>query len=458
MRKQTILMALVMMLYGIFFMPVFDANLQEKALGALLIIQILWIGRVFPLAFSSLILILILSVHFFTFDETLAFFGSELVWLLFSTFILSHAFIQTGLANRISLYILSLAKGSGNLLIFVSFIMMFVLTVFIPSNVGKGSLVTSIFDDLVKNLKRVQSTSSLEKSLFIGVTYVGAISAAFVPTGASSTIYAFGMFSTVSSDMTYFNWMLLFSVPIFLFLLVLWFVFYHVFPEEKVNHQRFKTLIEDKIHGLGHWQKKEIKMAMIITVTLSLWLTQPLHGFSIPLVGLIGAVLTIFPYVGVFDWNEAKKGVNWDMMIFFAATLMLSNMLIDTGTLDVVSEFLITHVNEFNVSFFVIGIVIMTAVIRVFFVNVLGYLTIMLPLALTLGEQLSGFSSLIIAMGVYLAGVPGFLLVTQSPVHLISFSYGYFTNRDLIRTGSIAMMAWVAIILLSIFFYWRYMI
>ncbi|WP_175615686.1 SLC13 family permease [Piscibacillus halophilus] len=455
MTKNNILLALAIVIYGIFFIPNWDIHI--KALGALLVVQILWIGRVFPLAFSSLILILILSFHFFTYDETLSYFGSSLVWLLFSTFILSYAFIKTGLASRVSLKILALAKGSSKALIFVSFMMEFVLTVFIPSNIGKGQLVSSILNDLINNLRKIQETENLGKSLFIGIAYVSAISAAFVPTGASSTIYAYGMFSSVSDQINYFTWILYIGVPIVVFILILWVIFLSKFPVHKVNFNLVNNLIDSKMKELGNWKPEEIRMAIIIGLTLSLWLTQPIHHQPIPLIGLLGAVFVVLPYIGVMNWDEAKKGINWDMMIFFAATLMLSNMLIETGTLNGLTNLISQSSQNHSNIYIIISFIIVTSLIRIVFVNVLGFLTIMLPLAITLGQQIE-FSPLLLAMGVYLAGVPGFLLITQSPVHLISYSYHHFETRDLLKSGVIALPIWLVIIISSIFLYWSLII
>ncbi|MFP3359613.1 anion permease, partial [Planococcus sp. SIMBA_143] len=95
--KKQLLLVITFLLYALFFLPFFKWDETWKAIAALSIIQILWIGKVFPLAFSSLLLILLISFHFFSYEQTLSYFSSGIVWLLFSTFIISTAFIKTGL-------------------------------------------------------------------------------------------------------------------------------------------------------------------------------------------------------------------------------------------------------------------------------------------------------------------------------------------------------------------------
>ncbi len=455
MRKKAFLVCLTIMLYIGFFIPFFTWDSKVKAIVALVIIQILWIGKVFPLAFSSLLLMLLLSFHFFTYEETLSYFSSGIVWLLFSTYIISKAFIDTGLASRISLMMLKLSRGRGSILIFISFILMFVLSALIPSNVGKGSLVSSVLDSLIVSLKRINNVENLAKSLFIGVAYLASISGVFVATGASSTIYTFGMFSEFNHELNYLSWILIFGIPILVFIVIQWLIFLLCFPPETIDKKMLMELLEIKINDLGKMSLREKKVLGVIGLTLILWMTQYIHGYSIPQIGLLGACLTVFPVIGVWKWEQAKKSVDWDMILFFASTLMVSGMLLKTGTVDWMAAWL-NDILKFQSPFLIVTIlVVCTVVLRIFFVNILGFLTIMLPLAITIGQTMPGVSPLFVAMPVFLAGVPGFFLITQSPVHLISFSYGYFSEKDLLRVGIFAAFSWILIILLSAFYYWQ---
>ncbi|WP_209125075.1 SLC13 family permease [Alkalihalobacillus sp. BA299] len=454
-RKKMILFYITVILYLFFLTPIFFGDIKVKALATLFIVQILWIGRVFPLAFSSLLLILIVSLTFFSFEETLSSFGSGIVWLLFSTFIISNAFIETGLASRISLNMLRLSRGSGRLLVFISFFLMFVLSILIPSNIGKGSLVTSIFDRISKSMEKISAVPNLSKSLFIGVAYIVAISGAFVATGAGSTIYAYGLLASISPDLNYLNWMIYFGPPTFIFIIILWVIFLVCFPPENVVKTVVMNLIDERVAKLGKISKPEVKIIIIIGFTLLLWVTQSLHGYSVPMVGMLGATLTIMPKVGVWDWTKAKSKIDWDMIIFFGATILLSSMLINTGTIEWLANLLVSYFALQSPFIVLFLFVICTAILRIIFVNVIGFMTIMMPLGVTIGQSISGLTSLGVAMAVFLTGVPGFLLITQSPVHLISHSYGYFSDKDLFRVGIISLFFWLLVVFGSVFFYWN---
>ncbi|AQQ52215.1 SLC13 family permease [Planococcus lenghuensis] len=454
--KKHILFAIAAVIYLLIIPGYADTPLELKAFATLVVIQILWIGRVFPLAQSSIILILILSFHFFTYEETLSYIASDIVWLLFSTFIISHSFISTGLAGRISLAVLRLSRGSGKSLVFMSYVLMFLLSLMIPSNVGKGSLVASVFDSLLKNMKQITNVENLGKSLFIGISYIVAISGALVATGASSTIYTFGILNENIDGLSYLKWLLLFLPPIALFAVALGGLSLLIFPTEKIDQQALIRVMDQEAANMGKLRFPEKKVMLIIGIVLVLWSTQQLHDISIPLTGMLGAALTIMPGIGVWTWEEARKSIDWDMILFFAATIMVSGMLVETGTIQVAADFLLHTLPLDHPIIILVLLVCLTAAVRLIFVNVLGLLTILLPLGLTLGVALEGLSPALVTMALFLAGVPGFLFITQSPVHLIAYSYGYFKEKDLLKIGGYALVVWIALVSITAGFYWRF--
>ncbi|MCG3086567.1 SLC13 family permease [Sporosarcina cyprini] len=452
--RKTLLFFSCLLAYVFTFLPVFQVPLVIKAFMCLIIIQALWIGGVFPLAFSSVLLMLMLSFHFFSYEETLSFFASEIVWLLFSTFIIAGAFIESGLASRLSLKLLALSRGSSRLLIFFSFILMFVLSLFIPSNVGKASLVASVLDEIVENLRAMCKVENVAKSLFIGLTFMVPISGAFVATGASSTIYAYGLLGGLTGGLDYVKWLVFMGPPILLFILLLYVLFIFIFPPEPIDKQLLKGLMDDRIEKLGKMSVPEIKVLWIIVLVVLLWMTESIHGYSVSLVALLGAALTMLPYSGVWKWEQASKKIGWDLILFFAATLMLSNMLIATGAVNAFANMLVTLFATDSYVWIVLLLLAVTALLRLVFVNVLGFLTIILPIAVTVGQAFPDQNPLFLAMGVFLMGIPGFLLVTQSPIHLISYEYGHFSKKDLLKIGSLSMGTWFAILIATMYGYW----
>ncbi|HEX6922598.1 MAG TPA: SLC13 family permease [Bacillales bacterium] len=443
--------------YFVFISPVFfDWNQKVQAFALLSIAQVLWIGGIFPPPFTALLILLVSAFHFLPFDETLHFLGSEVVWLLFSMYLLAGSFLKSGLAYRLSLYILRLSRGNGKFLLLSTMVLVLTLSVFIPSNIGRGSLVASVLDKIAGHLNQLKEAKNMSKAFFIACSYIVSIGGAVVVTGANSTIYAFSMFNGfLSPNLSYLSWILLFAPPVLVFVLALWGILLWMYRPEKINSNDVISYIEKEIEQLGRVSLAEMKMMIIIGLTVLLWVLEPYHGYPISLIGMLGATATIFPVIGIWKWDEAKESINWEMLLFFASTLLLSYILIQTGSLKWVAGVFVNHFPEGHTWLLLITLIFGTLLLRLVFVSILGFMTIMIPLALVIGEHVNGISPVLTAMTVFLAGVPGFFLVMQSPVHMICFSYGHFSEKHLFQTGMAVFSIWIFIVLLTVQFYWR---
>lgn len=458
MNSKPFLLGGVLGIYILFFNPIQGWDIKVQAIALLVIIQVLWLSRVFPLAFSSLLLIILLSLHFFTYEETLQVIGSEVVWLLFATFILSGAFIESGLAHRISLRILALSRGSGSLLILLAYCLILLLSLLIPSNIGRGTLVASLLDQIMKHLSNHQQVRNLGRCLFIGLSVLCALAGTMIVTGASSTIYVFGVLSERADELNYISWFLLIGPLVIIFTFLFWFLIISFFPPENTAKEELKEFLDLKMGELGPMSKSEGKMSLIIVFVVVMWMTHDLHDISISLIGFMGACLTVLPKVGIWDWEEAKGKINWDLIIFFASTLMVSKLLIDTNATMWISNIFVELTSTSGKLVLILLLVLVTILLRMVFVNVLGFMTIMIPLAISVGRQVSTIDPLMVALMVFVVGVPGFFFIFQSPVHLISYSYHYFDRNNLWKVGQVAVLLWVIVVLVSVLTYWQFIL
>ena len=455
MRKPVIILVLIS-LYAVFLGPFYDWGIVIEALIMLLMTQIIWISQLFGLMVASLLILFLLATNFFTFQEATGFLGTDIVWLLFSTFIIAGAFMKTGLSLRISLFILKLSRGFGPLLMLVSFFMMSVLAFFIPANAGRMNLVITIITGMLDYLKKLYPIKNFGKGLMIGMNYVVPMSGALIITGTNTSIYAYGIFTNEGSlEWNYITWMVYFIPPILIYLLMLWLVLLWMYPLPKVDRFEVMAFIQGRIEERGKLTMPEIRLAGISATILLMWMLDPFHPFSIPMVGLLGALLTVLPYIGVWNWHEARNSVNWEMLVFFAVSLAVAAMLIDSGALEVVAQGVVLIQEVIQWEWLLLLIVGLIGIIfRLLFLNVLGYMTIMLPFALMIGTQLDTVPAIIVAMVIFLVGGPGFFLITQTPINMLSYQYGYFTKQDLLKTGTVVSLIWLVIIVITSQIYW----
>ncbi|PAV31105.1 hypothetical protein CIL05_00145 [Virgibacillus profundi] len=457
-KTKYVLLVCMLIVYIIFLTPLFFTfDLKTKSIAILIISQVLWLGKVFPVAYTSIIVILVMSIHVTTFDKTIGYLGSEVVWLFFSTFIITGAIIKSNIINRISLHLLKWSHGNIKFIIFISYVIFGFLALLVPSNIGRIGITSSFaVEGIIKNVKNQMTTNNLAAGLMIAMSYIVLITGGLVITSSNSSIYTLGILKEETSiNWTYLSWLSLTSIPIVIFMLGLFAVIMWLFPIENISTNKLQSYIQNQITENGSWKKSEKKIAFIIILTVLLWITEPVHGYSIAMIGMFSATLTIFPGTGIWNWEAAKEIVNWDLIIFFATSLALASMLLDSGAIQTIAEKIVLLTNFIENSWLLLVIIaVFSQLLRLFFINVLGYMVIMIPMALKFGEFSELLSPSITVMVVFMVGMPGFFLIMQSPVNILSYQYGYFSQRDLFKAGMLAAPLWILVVIIVSIFLW----
>lgn len=456
MKKQILLFSTVL-LYIIFLTPIFQEwdNIVQ-ALVILVIVQTLWIGSVFPIGYSSLIGILLMSLHVTPFDQVMAYFGEEIIWLIFAILILSGSFADSGIAQRMSLHLLKMSRGNGKLLLFVLFMLMSILAFLIPSSVGRAGILISFMVKMIKDIQSESPCENLAKAFFIGINIVVLITGALVITSSTTAIYAYGIFQRYSDfAWSYQSWAILFIPPVMIYVLIIWILLVRIFPIEKINTEKVMKNINNELKLLGPMTVREIKMSIIMTFTVVMWFLEAYHPFSLAMIGLFGAILTMTPWIGVWQWKESSKAVDWEFLIFIAVNLAIANMLLDTGAFTALASSIVTYTSFLQEPWqFLVALAVFAMLLRCIFANNFGFVSVMIPLSLTLGVAVGGFPPVIYAMVVYLVGMPGYLFFTQGAVNIMTYRLGYYNQMDLLKSGIIAAVALLVVVCITAMIYW----
>lgn len=77
--------------------------------------------------------------------------------------------------------------------------------------------------------------------------------------------------------------------------------------------------------------RDEKRLAWLLAVVLSLWVTESWHGVGPAWTGLAAAVITLLPRVGFINGEEFASGVNMRTCIYVAGILGLAIAVTQTG-------------------------------------------------------------------------------------------------------------------------------
>ncbi|UXN74077.1 anion permease [Devosia sp. A8/3-2] len=75
----------------------------------------------------------------------------------------------------------------------------------------------------------------------------------------------------------------------------------------------------------------------VIALTIVLWATSSLHGVDMAVIALIAALVVGSRLVSGIALKDALKAVEWNLLLFLAATLVMGEALLSTGAADFVA-------------------------------------------------------------------------------------------------------------------------
>ena len=184
--------------------------------------------------------------------------------------------------------------------------------------------------------------------------------------------------------------------------------------------------------------RQEKQMCAIILTAVVLWATQPLHGIGPHLVALAGFVAMMA--CGILDKNSMRSAIGWESLIFIGMMFGLSAVFAQAG----IQEWLVMvaspafEVLVGNPFLFVLGIGLLTVLMRFVIVSEVAYLNIVMPFLVPLALA-AGVSPWVVGFAMYVCISPWFVIY-QNSVYLPAL---YSVDDKMVRHGDVAKYCFV---------------
>lgn len=202
-------------------------------------------------------------------------------------------------------------------------------------------------------------------------------------------------------------------------------------------------------------------MLILVVALVTLWATEPLHGINNAIVAIVGALIATAPRFGMFSFMEATKKVEWSLLIFLAATMEISESLIESGGAKWLMDhlFMMLQSGAAVSAWFVVSIVTAVSLLSHLLINsrtarssVLVPLVVML--GLSLGYQPAGLAFISTAA----AGFCLTLMVSAKPVSIFGqIETPTYSAQDLLRLSSVLLPVHFILLVVFAFFVWPYL-
>jgi anion transporter len=442
----------------IFTMPGELSLAGRMALTTFVLTVIGWtvtkLNDTFVALFAALGLVLTATIQT---ENLFASLGNSVVWLMIGAFIIARGLTQSGLSGRLTYLAVSRARTVGQLFWLLTWALLGT-ALLIPSTSARAALMVPVYQAMTNAFKDARINRALALMLPINILMSGV--ASLVGAGAHLVINdAVGQLT--GQPFTFVEWLLMGLPFAIVSCAISTGVILHLFLDRERRQRALSGASVGSLQAPGALSAGERFMLVVTGVVVALWATESLHGIDNALVAVLGALATALPRPGVVKFKEAAKGIEWEMILFVAASLALSAALVESGAGSwLVHALLIgSGVADLGSQFIVLlGVTVITLTSHLYITSRSARGAVIAPLTVLLAFSL-GFDPRILAF-VTAAGV-GYcitLTVSAKPLHMFQAIDGgehlAFQPRDLLKASTVLAPVHVGLIVAFGLFYW----
>lgn len=348
---------------------------------------------------------------------------SSVVWLLLGGFFLAQGMKEAELDRVLfNFTIKRFGDKPERLLLGLMFVTGFASMVM--SNTATTAMMISSILPLIHALG---PTSNYSKALLTGIPAAATVGGIGTIIGSTPNAIAVGALQEKGVHITFVEWMMI-GIPVALFLI---YIFY------KFLCKRLR--IAEAVISLSLIPPSEKKVepfkqnAVIVTLiaTVSLWVTEPLHG--IPVAATAALPILLLTLTQVIQTDQVRS-LPWDVLMLVAGGLALGIALVEVGLAGIVME----RINSLPVA--VVGVAFLFSLVGVSLSNVMSNTaaaSILMPLAVTLPAPFGIAVPVIVAISCSSA----LLLPVSTPSNAIAFATGLVEQKEFRRGGVFFMIA-----------------
>ncbi len=444
--------ALVVLGVGVVLLPATLSGEARAALFAFVLAIVLWSMTGLPAAWVALLAVLVLVA--LGGDDQDALFdalASDVVWLMVGAFVLGAAITGTGLAGRLTGLVTRRARTVGGVLWSVSLLLL-PLSLLIPSTSGRAAVVLPVH----RSLSRAAGDRSVTRALSLLVPTVILVTTVSTLVGAGSHLIANDLLEEFSGRRISFAEWALYGVPFGLAAaLVSCLAVSRVFLRPATRALRLTVPAAPRTA----WSVPERRTGAVTLAMVALWVTESVHGVEVATVAVAGAVALTAPGIGVLSWKDGVKAVEWNLVVFVGAALVLGEALIDTGAAGWIVErlFAASGIAEAGSELAVLVVLaLLTLTSHVYMTSHAARAAALVPALLYLGTSLDLDPVALVFIGT--VGMDYCLTFPVSSKALLLYAEldeDTFEPPDLLRLSAVLLPAHVVLVVVFYLLWWR---
>lgn len=254
--------------------------------------------------------------------------GDKLVWLLIATFVLAAVLKQSGVAQRWVMAALCAGKPEVQLSVralFTRITWMIIATAFIiPSTSGRAALLLPVYV-LIAQLLPHQSAKRGLALLFPTVILLSACASLL---GAGAHLVAIEIISEMKLEAPGFAQWAWLGLP---FAVASSFAAQQIILQLFVRSDAQQTTLQVAQGEQAPYSREQWVVTGIVVATMVLWTVGGIWGLEGAMVALVAALASTTKKFTGISLKDALKAVEWNLILFMAATLVMGEALLYSG-------------------------------------------------------------------------------------------------------------------------------
>jgi L-tartrate/succinate antiporter len=420
MSKKAIKMVIpVAVLLLLWFIPV-PEGLTLKAWHFLAIFSSVVIGLIVEpvpaalVGFTGVSLVAVLGLMGSAGDNikwALSGFSNSVIWLIFAAFMFALGYKKTGLGKRISLIMIQyMGKSSLGLGYAVAFSDL-ILSPFMPSNTARSA---GTIYPVASNIPLVFNSTPENEPRKLGayISWVAiastCVTSSMFLTALAPNLLAVDMITKGTGHViTWTSWariMLPLMLP--LFIATPWLV-YIIYPPTQKTSPEAPAWAAKQLKELGSISGKEILMAILALLALSLWIFGGKIGIHSTTAAI--SVVSIMVLSNVIRWDDViSNKAAFNVFIWFASLVAMASGLKDVGILKWIGNAAEVYLAPLSPTMLIISMLVMFFLLHYFFASTTAHTTALMPIFLAIAVKLIAPEQMI-PFSILLAGSLGLM-------------------------------------------------
>ncbi len=426
----------------------------QRALAVMAMAVVLWATETLHIAVTGMVGIVALVLVGAVDDASVALYGfsQPVTYFLLGILTLGLAVHRSGLAERMSVYLIRFAGGSPKRL-YVQMLAAFAgLTFALPSASTRGAIMVHVYEQVMEHWG-VEKTAPLNRAIMLAMGGLNRLGSTALLAGGITPVVASGLIANFAGidDFSWTRWFILMAVP---FYLILMFGGLFVFLTYRSGFT-LPNALEAVEMKAGPIQPREIKAGLIALGTALLWFTDFAHGLPPVVPALIAMTVILLPGVGLLTWREFESNIGWTNFFVIASSLSLANALIVSGAAAWFADTLVGSVEGLreHPTLILLAMSGAAALVRVVMPNISGYLSFIIPVAMSTGAAL-GLNPVVCGLAVVVVGDSVVYYPASATASVFIYQRAEIRAIEVLRMGIVMTGIAIGVLFLIVLPYW----